>query len=108
MNAFMNFVNKFLAEGETRGGVWALEKVGTLGQVGASGEVRASLLLALDLLAGPWAPASSSCFVRLSKGLTQGIRWVIQNSGAIAKDESLNVILLNELADLFSMKLLEL
>ena len=79
---------------ETRGGVEAL------------GGVRALLLPELDLSG---ASVSSSCFPEmLTGGLTQGLCRIIQNPGAIATDRDLNVILLNELADLLGMELLEL
>ena len=46
----------------------------------------ASLLPVLDLPAGPWVMASSSSFlVGLTKVLTQGLRRVVRNPGAIAK-----------------------
>ena len=90
----MNFVNKSLAGGEIKGRVRALGGIG------------ASLLLASDFSG---APASSSCSPGISaKGLTQRLRWVIRNPGTITKDGGLNVILLNRLADLLGMELLEL
>ena len=78
----------------TRGGVETLERVGAL------------LLLASDLPF--WAPVSSFCSVGSMRGLTQGLRWVVQDAGAITKDEGLNVILSNGLADPLGMELLEL
>ena len=91
MNTLINFVKRSLAEGGTRG------------EVGVLGEVGALLLPALD-----FAPTSSSCFPKmLAGGLTQGLRRVMQDLGAIAM-KSLNVILSNELADLLGIKLLEL
>ena len=95
MNIFMNFVKKSLMGGETKGGV------------GASKEIRALLLLALDFLARPWVPVSLSYSIELTKKLTQGLRWVVQDLEAIAI-EGLNVILSNGLADPLGMELLEL
>ena len=40
--------------------------------------------------------------------LTEGLRRVVQDFGAITKDGSLNVILLNGLTDPLDMELLEL
>ena len=92
----MNFVKRSLV-GRTRGRVIAL------------GEVGASLLSALDPLARPWAPASSSSYpAGLIKVVTQGLRRVARDPGAITKDRSLNVILQDGLADLLGMELLEL
>ena len=79
---------------------------GIRGGVGALGGVGASLLPASDL--PPWAPASSSCSVGSMGGLTQGLRWVVRDPGAIAKDGGLNMILLNGLADPLGIELLEL
>ena len=94
MNNFMIFVKRFSAGGGTRG------RVGALGQIGAS------LLPASDLLV---MPASSSCSPRmLAGGLMQGLRRVVRNLGAIAKDGGLNVIFPNGLADPLGMELLEL
>ena len=90
----MNLMKRSLKVGGTRGGVGALRGVG------------ASLLSALYLL--PWAPASSSCSVGLTGGLMQGLRQVVQDPGAIAKDGGLNMILSNGLADPLGMELLEL
>ena len=90
----MNFVKKFLAGGGTRGGMGALRGGG------------ASLLPTSDLSG---APVCSSCFPKmLAGGLTQGLRRIVRDPGAIAKDGGLNVILSNGLADLFGMELLEL
>ena len=72
MNTFMNYVNRFLAGEGTRGGL------------GASGRVGASLLPAFDL---PGAPASLFCSIGLTKRLTQGLRRVVRDLGAIAKEE---------------------
>ena len=75
-------------------------------RVEASGGVKASLLLALDLLC---MPANSSCSPKMLAGrLMQELRWVMQDPGAIMEDKSLNVILSNGLADPLGMKLLEL
>ena len=88
----MNLVNRFLEKKETRGGVGALERV------------KSSLLLALDL-----APTNLSSFLEmLAKKLTQELRRVERDLGAIAKDRGLNMILLNGLVDLLGIKLLEL
>ena len=75
MNTFINFVKKSLEGRRTRGGVGAAEGVG------------ASSLPASDLLPESWAPASSSCSLGSTKGLTQELRWVMQDPGAIAKEE---------------------
>ena len=78
MNTFMNLVKRSLEVGGTRGGVEAS------GGVGAS--VRALLLPALDLLAGPSAPPSLSSYLAGSTGvLTQGLRRVVRDPRAIAK-----------------------
>ena len=90
----MNFVNRSLAGGRTSG------------RVGASGVVGASLLTASVF---PVAPASLYCSPRMSaRGLTQGLQQVVRDPKAIAKVESLIVILLNGLADPLGMELLEL
>ena len=82
---------------------------GMRGRVIATGRVKASLLPGLNLLARPWALASSSSFLAESTGVvTQGLRQVAQDLEAIAKDGSLNVILPNGLADPLGMELLEL
>ena len=103
MNTFMNFVNRFSAGGGTRGGIRASGKIGAL--------VETLLFPVLDLLAGPWALVSSSCFpVRLGEGLTGGLRQA-QNPGAIAtelKNKECNAILPNGLANLLGIELLEL
>ena len=92
----MNFVKRSSVKG-TRGGVIALGSVG------------ATLLPGLNHLAGPWAPASSSSSpVGLTGVVTQELRRVIRDLGAIAKDGGLNIILPNGLADLLGMELLEL
>ena len=76
----MNLVKRSLEVEGTRGGVEAS------GGVGAS--VGALLLLALDLFAGSWAPASSFSSPAGSTGvLTQGLRRVARDPGAIAKIE---------------------
>lgn len=63
INAFMNFVNKFLVEKKTRG------RVKALGLVSAS--VKTLLLSTLDFLVGLWTPTSLSCFlVKLVRRLT--------------------------------------
>ena len=90
----MNFMKRSLEGGEMRG------------RVGASRGVGTSLLPVLDL--PPWAPASSSCSMGLIERLTQGLRQVVGDSGAIAKDRDLNIILPNGLADPLGMELLEL
>ena len=59
---------------------------GTKGEVEASRRIGASLLLALDLLAGSWAPANSSSSPAESTGvLTRGLRWVVRDLGTITK-----------------------
>ena len=83
MNTFMNLVKRSSEVGATRG------------RVEASGGVKASSLPALDLLAGTWAPASlSSSLAGLTGVLRQGLRQVVRDFGAIAKDGSLIVMLL--------------
>ena len=84
----------------------SLELSGTRGGVKALGGVEASLLLAFNLLS--WAPASSSCSMESTRGLTRGLRRVVRDPGAIAKDRGLNVIFLNGLANPLNMELLEL
>ena len=69
----MNFVNRSLEGGRTRGGVGALRRV------------RASSLLASDL-----APASLSCSMGSTEELTQELRRMVRDSGAIAKEEEKN------------------
>ena len=82
MNTFINLVKRFLEVRKTRGGVEA------------SGGVKASLLPALDLLARPWAPASSfSSPAGSTRLLRQGLRRVIQDPRAIAKNGGLIVML---------------
>ena len=99
----MNFVNKSLAGREMRGRVEASRRVEVL--------VEASLLLALDLFAGLWAPANSSYFsTGLDRGLMQGLRQA-QDPGSIAmelKNKECDVVLLNGLADSLGMEFLEL
>ena len=74
MNTFMNLVKRSSEVGATRGGVKA------------SGGVGASLLSALDHLAGPWAPASSSSSLAgMTRVLTQRLRRVVRDLKAIAK-----------------------
>ena len=74
MNTFMNLMKRSLEVGGTKGGVKA------------SGRVKALLLPALDPLAGPWALASLSSSPAGSTGvLTQRLRQVVQDPGAIAK-----------------------
>ena len=76
MNTFMNLVKRSLEIGGIRGGVET------------SGGVGASLLPALDLLAGPLVPASSfSSPAKLTGVFTQELRQVVQDLGAIAKSE---------------------
>ena len=76
------------------------------GRVRASRRIRASSLPALDLSG---VLASLFCSPEmLARGLTQGFCWVVQDLGVIAKDESLNVILPNRLADPLGMELLEM
>ena len=92
MNTCINFVKKSSAGKATRG------EVEVLGEVGA-----------LLLPASDFTPASSSCFLgMLAGGLTQRLRQMMQDLGAIAKNGGLNVILLSGLADLLSMELLKL
>ena len=87
----MNFVKRSLEKGKTKGRVGVLERV------------RALLLLASDLM-----PASLSYSLKMSaKGLIQRLYRVMQNPGVIAI-KGLNVIFLNELADLLGTELLEL
>ena len=84
----------------------SLEKGGTRGRVGASGGVEASLLPASDL-----APASSSCSMELTRGLTQGLRRVVRDPGAIAKElqsKKHDAILPNGLVDPLGMEFLKL
>ena len=77
----MNFVKRFLVGG-------ARDEIIT------SEKIRASLLPALDSLTGLWAPASSSSSLAEStEVVTQGLRRVAQDSGAIAKNGGLNIIL---------------
>ena len=52
--------------------------------VKTSRRIGASLLPALDL--PPWAPASSSCSMKLTKRLTRGLRWVLRDLRAIVKE----------------------
>lgn len=62
IKAFKNFVKKALVGRRTKSRVKAFRRIETL--------IKASLLLVLDLFAGPWATASSSYFpVKLAKGL---------------------------------------
>ena len=44
----------------------------------------------------------------LAEELTRGLRWVVQDFGAIVKDGDLNVIFPNGLADPLGVELLEL
>ena len=71
-NTFINFVKKFLAGRGIR------SKVGPLRRI------RALLLLALDLFAGPWLVNSSSFLSTLTKELIQGL-YQIRDSGGIKK-----------------------
>ena len=81
-----------------------LMREGMRGGVEASEGVEASLLPVSD-----FTPPSSSCSLgMLAEGLMQKLRQVVYNSGAIARDEGLNLILPNRLADLLGIKLLEL
>ena len=74
MNTFKNFVNISSTEGGIK------DRVGALGGIGAS------LLLTLDLTL-----ASLSCFPGMSvRGLTQGLRRVMQDPEAITKKEEKN------------------
>ena len=92
MNTFINFVNRSLAEGETKGGLEA------------SGEIGALLLQVLDLIL-----ASLFCSPEmLAGGLTQKLCLVVQDPGAIARDGGLNMIFLNKLANSLGIKLLKL
>ena len=77
----------------------------TKGRVEASGGVKALLLLTFDFLG---ARASSSSSMRLTERLMQGLCWVVQDPRAIAKDDNLNVILLNGLTNPLGMEFLEL
>ena len=96
MNIFINFVKKSLARKGTKDGVGALQKIKVL------------LLPALDLLAGPWAPASSFCSSRIMvKKLIQELHWLMHNLEAIVM-EDLNKIFPNVLTNLLDIKLLEL
>ena len=80
--------------------------MGALGGVGALGGIGASLLSTSNLSG---ARMSLSCSPgMLARRLTQRLRWMVQDLGAIAKDGSLNVIFPNGLADSLSMKLLKL
>ena len=82
MNTFMNLIKRSSEVRVIKGGVEA------------SGRVRASLLLAFDLPAGLWAPASSSSSSVKSTGmLTQKLRRLVQDPEAIAKDGDLIVML---------------
>ena len=92
----MNYVNRSLAGGGTRG------------RMGASGGVKALLLLALDFLTRPWASASLFCSIKLTERLTQGLCQMVEDPGAIAKDEGLNMIFPNRLADPLNIELLEI
>ena len=72
-------------------------------RLGVSGGVKSLSLPALDL-----APASLSCSLGiLAKRLTQGLRRVVQDPGAIAKIGGLNVIFISRLADPLAIELLE-
>ena len=84
----------------------SLKVGGTRGEIGALGEIKASLLTALNLPL--WVLASLSCFMGLTGGLTRELYWVVRGLGAIAKDGGLNVILPNGLADPLDIELLEL
>ena len=91
----MNCIKRSLVGRETKRGVRAFGGVG------------ASSLTILDYSAQLWL-ASSSCFlVGSTKKLMQKLPQ-IQNLEAITKNKNLNMIFLNELADLLSIKLLEL
>ena len=70
----MNFVKRSSERGGTRGEVKILEGV------------RALSMLASDLPPGSWALASLFCSMKLTKKLTQGLYWMVQDPGAIAKD----------------------
>ena len=78
----MNFVKKTLA------------KKGIRSRVGALEEIKALLLPALNLSSRFWVFASSSCSVRLNGKLTQGLRQVMQDPGAIAI-KNMNIVFLN-------------
>ena len=77
MNTFMNLVKRSLEVGVTRGG---LEASG-----GVEASVGALLLPALDPLAGVWLASSSSSPARSTGVLTQGLRRVVRDLGAITK-----------------------
>ena len=98
----MNFINKSLAKEGTKGGMKASEGVE------ASRGVEVLLLPASDFLTRLWALVNSSCSIRLTERLTQGLCQVIQDFGVIVKDRSLNIIFQNGLADPLDMELLEL
>ena len=85
------------------------DRMGAFRGVGAL--VGASSLPTLDLFAGLWAPASSSCSpVGLGGGLTQELQRA-QDFGAIAtelKSKERDAVFLNKLADPLGMELWEL
>ena len=90
----MNFVKRSLEGGGTRGGM------------GALGGVGASLLPTSDFV-----PASLSCSMRLTERLTQGLRRVVRDLGAIVKElksKEHDAIIPNGLADLLGIELLKL
>ena len=94
MNTFINFVKRSLAGGGTRG------------EVGALGEIGASLLPASDILG---TPVSLSYSLGISAEIfTQGLHQIVQDPGAIVKNRGLNVIFPNGLADPLDIELLEL
>lgn len=95
----MNFIKRSLVEKKTRVGLRAFRIVRAL--------VRALLLSTLALYNKHW-PANSSWFsVKLAGGAAQVLRqvWDLRN---IVKDEDLNKIILNKLANRLGLKLLEL
>ena len=79
----------------------------TRDEIEAFGGVGALSLLTSDFAAWFWAPASSSCSVKLTRRITQGLHQVMQDSGAIAI-EVLNMIFPNELANSLNVELLKL
>ena len=88
----MNLMNRFLIGGKTRGGMGASKRVKTLS------------LPTSDILTGTWLPISLSCsLIGLIGRLTQELRQMVQDPGAIAKNGDLNIIFLNKLANLLSI-----
>ena len=88
-------MKRSILEEGTKSRMRVLKGVGTL------------FLLVLDLLSKIWAPASSSCSLKiLVRRLTQKLCRVKQDLRAIVI-EGFNVILLNKLANPLGMKLLK-